>query len=220
MDLFVIQIAIVFVPGLIWARIDALYGKRTRQSQSEFLIATLIYGLFTYAMTYVLYGIFSVDFSPTSLGKTSPDSVFVDTFLDEILVSIGVAIPLATLWLYVSNKKFLARVLQKIRATKSYGDEDVWSYTFNSEDESTSYIHFRDFEHSLVYAGWVDSFSPSDQLRELLLRDVRVHDLESAEVLYETPYLYVARQKDHVTIEFPYDPKAERANHEQRPEQG
>jgi hypothetical protein len=55
MDIFLLQIAIVFVPGLIWARLDTRYGMRTRPSQMEFLFITLIYGLVAYAATYLVY---------------------------------------------------------------------------------------------------------------------------------------------------------------------
>lgn len=58
-----------------------------------------------------------------------------------------------------------------IKATKTYGDEDVWDFTFNSSDAAVEYVHFRDFANRIVYAGGVREFSETDKLRELVLRD-------------------------------------------------
>lgn len=204
MDLFLLQIAIIFIPGLIWARVDARYGMRTRPSQSEFLIATLMYGLITYAVTYIIYSAVGNNFSPLSLKTDDTQSLFIKQLADEVLVSIPVAVTLSIIWLYITNKKVTARILQNIGATKTYGDEDVWDFTFNSKDASVEYIHFKDLENDFVYAGWVNTFSESGQQRELLLRDVKVYTLSTAEELYEVPYLYIARNKEHILIEFPH----------------
>jgi hypothetical protein len=79
------------------------------------------------------------------------------------------------------------------RATKTYGDEDVWGFTFNSRSAAVEYIHFRDLENKVVYAGWVNTFSESEKLREIVLRDVQVFD-EASKLLYETPMLYLGAE--------------------------
>jgi hypothetical protein len=99
----------------------------------------------------------------------------------------------------------LTRFLQLIGATKKYGDEDVWDFTFNSRDTAVEYVHVRDFANQCVYAGWVNTFSETDRLRELVLLDVIVYDFDGQE-LYRVPRLYLARAPDSIHIEFPYDP--------------
>ena len=97
----------------------------------------------------------------------------------------------------------LTRFLQKIKATKAYGDEDVWDFTFNSSVPAVEYVHFRDFENKFVYAGWVMTFFETEKLRELVLRDVQVFDFEGV-LQYEMPLLYLARNAESIHIEFPY----------------
>ena len=109
----------------------------------------------------------------------------------------------ALLWLYGSNYKLLTRLLQSISATKRYGDEDVWDFTFNSGKPEVEYVHVRDFEKKITYAGWVEAFSETEKQRELRLRDVIVYDFEG-NVLFETPRVYLARKMDNIDIEFPY----------------
>jgi hypothetical protein len=113
----------------------------------------------------------------------------------------------AVLWLYGSNYKLLTRLMQWMKATKRYGDEDVWDFTFNSGRPEVEYIHLRDFEKKITYAGWVEAFSETEQQRELRLRDVIVYDFEG-NVLFETARVYLARKMDNIDIEFPYRPGA------------
>jgi hypothetical protein len=92
-----------------------------------------------------------------------------------------------------------------IGATKRYGDEDVWDYTFNAHASiaSVEYIHFRDFEKELIYGGWVATFSETEKLRELVLQDVEVYNFDG-QALYSVPMLYLARAPENLHIEFPY----------------
>lgn len=114
-----------------------------------------------------------------------------------------VSVVCAIIWLYGVNYKILTRLLQRMRATKRYGDEDIWDLTFNSGRPEVEYVHFRDFEKKITYAGWVEAFSETEKQRELRLRDVIAYDFEG-NVLFETPRVYLARKMDNIDIEFPY----------------
>lgn len=74
---------------------------------------------------------------------------------------------------------------------------------FNSGRAEVEYLHLRDFEKKLAYAGWVEVWSESEKQREVVLRDVIVSDFEGKE-LFKTPRVYLARKADNIDIEFPY----------------
>ena len=38
MNILLVQLAIVFLPGLIWAQLDVRYAQKAKPSQAEFLI--------------------------------------------------------------------------------------------------------------------------------------------------------------------------------------
>lgn len=114
-----------------------------------------------------------------------------------------VALASAIIWLYAANYKWLTRVLKRIGATKRYGDEDVWEFMFNSGRAEVEYVHLRDFDKKLAFAGWVEAWSESERQRELVLKDVIVYDFEGNQ-LFETPRVYLARRADNIDIEFPY----------------
>lgn len=120
----------------------------------------------------------------------------------EIVSALGIAIVGGVLTLYAENRKVFTRFVQKIGATRTYGDEDVWDFVFNSSSAAVNFVHVRDFEQQVVYAGYVEVFSETGRLRELVLSNVIVYDFDGAE-MYKVPRLYLARERPNVHIEFP-----------------
>jgi hypothetical protein len=162
-----------------------------------------MYGLATYAIVYLGYWMAGAEFSMAAATSVPTSSLTLDSLVDEILWSIPTAFVLGIVWVYTATYKFLTRFLQSIGATKRYGDEDVWDFTLNSSSPAAEYVHVHDFAKELIFAGWVDTFSETDKLRELVLRDVIVMNFD-ADVVDEYPRLYLARESSDLTVEFPY----------------
>lgn len=202
-DLLIVQIAILLLPGIIWARLDAKYAMKASPSDAEFVVRSMMFGLASYAVTFLLYGAFGKQFIFINFEDASTKYVVNKDVVYEILVAMGVGIVLSVLWIYAATYKLLTRFLQTIRATKTYGDEDVWDYTFNSPLAAVEYVHFRDMENKVIYAGWVSTFSESEKLRELVLRDVQVYNFDG-DLQFEVPLIYLARKPENIHIEFPY----------------
>lgn len=202
MDILLVQIAIVFLPGLVWARLDSRYASVEKPSETELLIRAFMYGLTTYAIVYLLYWAHGREFSILRVEGEEKSILLLDNFIDEILLSIPISFGLAIIWIASSNHKWLTRLLQFIHVTKRYGDEDVWDFTFNSSQAAVEYVHVRDFDKNITYGGWVNAFSESGKLRELVLRDVIIYDSEGNET--EVPLLYIARDPADIHIGFPY----------------
>ena len=141
------------------------------------------------------------EFSGLDIDATNRTFLLINGFVDEIVISTGLSLVLAVLWLYLAKNKVLVRILGWIRATNRYGDEDVWDYTFNSSLPNVQYVHVRDFDKDITYAGWVEAFSASGELRELLLRDVIIYDRIGRAAAI--PLMYLARIRSDIHIEFP-----------------
>lgn len=200
---FMFNLAVIFLPGLIWAQMDARYAARVKPSLSEQFLRAFLFGLFTYLVVYAGYRVAGVDFTlPHQSGNGA--ALDIDTFGNQIMWAVPASIILGTLWTYSANRKWIVSFFQFIGATKKFGDEDVWDYTLNSSVAFVEYVHYRDFENQLVFAGWVDSFSESGKIRELVLRGVQVFTFDGADPIYETPYIYLAREANKMTIEFPH----------------
>jgi Family of unknown function (DUF6338) len=161
-DIFFFQLVIIFIPGIIWERLDAQYGPNKATRQWDILRRTFVFGLAAYVVTFCIYWLASffvagLNFKVFQLKK---DVEFLDgPAIKLIFYASLVSVFCALLWLYGSNYKLLTRLLQSISATKRYGDEDVWDFTFNSGKPEVEYVHVRDFEKKITYAGWVEAFS-------------------------------------------------------------
>lgn len=202
LNVFIAQVAVLLLPGIIWARLDSRYAGKETASEFDFVVRAFVYGLASYAVTFVLYSIAQQPFAMVDVAAAQQRSVITWQVGGEIVVASAVGFGLGVLWVYASTWKWLSRFLQAIRATKRYGDEDVWDFTFNSSSPSVRFVNVRDFDKKIVYAGWVKAFSETGRLRELTLLDVELYDFDG-KLLYATPRLYLARQPGDIHIEFP-----------------
>ncbi len=205
MDFALAQLALIFMPGLIWANIDAKYGVGLKPSQTLTLIRSFLFGMATYVVLYIIYLILGYDFGYEALGTNSEKIDFIE-LRDEISWSLPLSLALSIGWLFFVKNRIFMKFLHYIGASLRYGDEDVWSFTLNSSQANVEYVHFRDLKNGHVFAGWVNTYSESEEFRELLLRDAIVYDEEGNE-LSNPPLLYLSRPKDSIWIEFPYNEK-------------
>ena len=217
-DILVIQIAILFIPGLIWAQIDSRYALISKPSDTEFFVRAFLFGVVSYCATFGFYKIFRWDFVIVDFANADKKEVVTYSIIKEVLWAIATSLVLSVIWIYAATYKLFNRFLRFIRATKKFGDEDVWDYTFNSRYGSVDYVHFRDFSNKIVYAGWVDAFSETEKLRELTLRDVQIFDFDG-EKLFEVPRVYLAREAGNIHIEFPQRPPEEALNGDEQHDQ-
>ncbi|WP_312944881.1 DUF6338 family protein [Agrobacterium sp.] len=199
---FLIQLAILLLPGVIWAHLDARFAAKTKPTHLEFLMRALVFGLSSYAVTYLAFWALRIEFTLVDFTQVDKQNVITAAVAKQIGVATVVGLLLSVLWMYCVNYKVMTRFLQKIKATKSFGDEDVWDFVFNSNDAAAEYVHVRDFENKIVYAGWVNVFSETGRLRELVLINVEVWDFD-ANLLFETPRVYISRKTEGLHVEFP-----------------
>ena len=202
-NLFLVQLALIFVPGIIWASVHRRFCSKKQIGNFDFVILTFMFGSICYAVDLVGYGLFE---------KAHPFQAMLAAGKEDQLPKLGsvdlffaalTSLILSIIWTFGATYKWDVRFLQSIRATKRFGDEDVWDFTFNSNEVYVEYVQVRDFEKKIVYSGWVNTFSETEKLRELLLRDVEVHDFDG-NFLYRMPYTYIARDPADVQIDFPY----------------
>jgi hypothetical protein len=204
------QLAVVFLPGLIWLTIaDTLIAGTKERSSASMALRAFGFGLVAYSIWFLVYGIFTQLRSgawPNLFDKvrTAPGLQELrllrplDIFSASIL-SMGLAI----IWSVAANRKWFLRAMQRCRVTQKYGDESVWEYTLNLGIPAVEYANIRDFDNHILYSGYIRAFSEGTGTRELLLDDAIVYDLDTAQKLFETPLLYLARKPDSLHVEYP-----------------
>jgi hypothetical protein len=202
-NLLVMQLVIVFIPGLIWARLDCIYALRRETETAVFVVRTFIFGIISYCAAYGVFSGLGWSFILVDLTQAGQKTVLTGAIIKEILIASLCAFFLSVLWIYSARFKLLNRFLRGIQATSKYGDEDLWDYTFNLGIAAVEYVHYRDYEQNLTYAGWVVAYSEKENMRELVLRDVEVYSADGVKQ-YDAPMLYLARKPENINIEFPY----------------
>jgi hypothetical protein len=203
MSIFFFQLAIIFLPGLIWERVDAQFLQKRVPTQFDVRRRTFVFGLVAYLATYALAAMAGLKFELIIPNK---EEIFLGaTAVNQVIVTTVVAFMCSILWMYVVKFDLLTKFVHLAGATKQYGDEDVWDFTFNARDKNVEYVHLRDFDKKIVYAGWVELFSGTEKVRELVLHNVEVFDFDGNQ-LFASPRVYVARPMDNIDIEFPAEP--------------
>jgi hypothetical protein len=195
------ELALIFIPGFIWMKIHSRYGVKGEKAQFDLILNAFIFGVLSYAFLYVIYRFMGWSLKLFELESESKKLIQPEIF-PEIIAAAAIAIVGGVLSLYIENYKLFTRFVQKIGATKTYGDEDVWDFVFNSPSSAVNFVHFRDFEQRVTYAGIVETFSESGQLREIVLGEVAVYDFDGTE-MYRVPRLYLAKDRENIHIEFP-----------------
>jgi hypothetical protein len=195
------ELALIFIPGFLWMKIHSRYGFKGEKTQFDLILDVFIFGVLSYAVLYILYRVMGWQLKIFDLDSDNKRLLQPEIF-PEILEAIGISVIGAVVMLYFENYKLFTRFVQIIGATRAYGDEEVWDFMFNSSSRNVTFVHFRDFEQRVTYAGIVEVFSESGQLREIVLRDVAVYDFEGTE-MYRVPRLYLAKAREKVHMEFP-----------------
>jgi len=195
-----LRLALLFLPGIICALLVERLVPTSVWSTARLALYSLVLGLICYLLYALLDAALTCKWPPRvdllkSLTDNSPldfEEIFSATIAAP-LVGIGVSLAL--------NRHWLNRFAKVIRVSNKFGDIDVWAHTFNSADLD-AWVVVRDFDHDLAFEGWVNSFSETYDVNELLLRDVRVYQSSTATFLYAVDSMYLTRAKDKLSIEF------------------
>ena len=194
-----IQLALLLVPGLLWAMLDAAHRPQTQSGQFVYTLRVFVFGVISYAVVGLIYNFCE---KPFSIITFSESGWKLSNSLDELAWAVTASIALSVLWLYGRTYKLVTKILNKIGATNHIADQDIWEFMFNSNDPKIKYVHARDYKNDLIYAGYVRAYSESLNLRELAMYQVVIYTGKS-EKITEVPYLYLARQPVEITLEFP-----------------
>ena len=220
-SLTLVYLVFLALPGIVGSRVWRQLTVRRVQKEWEDFVEILLFALGSYLALWFLYGALNVlpvsnlqiRMLDTLRRIQEPD---VNLPWGEIAVSSVLGVTLAYIAAVFANYKLINKFGRKIRATKRYGDEDVWEFLHNSLRRSY-WALVRDHKLDVVYFGQIKAFSDSGKERELLLTDVEVFGGEPLQSLYSSDVLYVSRDQFDLTIEIPEytpSPLAERAESE------
>jgi len=202
----VLALVLIFIPGILcFGVVSSLASKRLRDNVTIFL-QVFMYGVASYMLLAL-----AAKMAPAtadSLGLRLRDMALLHpasiekSGIDPLPIAAA-SVAGCVLGLLITlniNYNLLMRAYQAARITHRFGDPDVWSFILNSND-TDQWVTIRHKERGHIYQGYVHQFSAGDRDREPILSEVRVFALETAEMLGETAFLYLAFKKDDVVLE-------------------
>jgi basic membrane lipoprotein Med (substrate-binding protein (PBP1-ABC) superfamily) len=74
-DLLIVQLAVIFLPGIIWARLDAGYAAKVKPTDVEFFLRAFLFGISTYAVEFLVFSAFGWSFSMADLADAATREV-------------------------------------------------------------------------------------------------------------------------------------------------
>jgi len=54
-DLLILQLVVIFLPGIIWARLDASFAAKVKPTDVEFALRAFLFGITTYAIEFLIF---------------------------------------------------------------------------------------------------------------------------------------------------------------------
>jgi len=99
------------------------------------------------------------------------------------------------------QNKLLHRLAKFLKVSDKYGGETL--FTFFMNDQEVNWVWVQDPIRGLIYEGLRESFSECDNIREIVLRDVKIYNYEDSEFLYELPAIYLSCKIGDLIIELP-----------------
>jgi hypothetical protein len=201
---FAVKIILLFIPGIIaFLIIESITVHKEikihRLIIYSLLLGFICYSIFNLIMIIIEHNVnYRCSFFISLTGNSAQSLNLIEIFY-VTLISILVGFISSTL----INYKILHKIAFTFKASKKFGDIDVWGYIMNSSNEDIEWVVVRDIENDLIYEGWVNAFSDGNDRDEMFLRYVIVFRNSTGVKLYEVPAMYLPRKRDKLIIEFP-----------------
>jgi hypothetical protein len=197
---FLMRILFLVMPGIVSSLLyRSIRGKTERRDWEDYLeifvFSLLAYGLYDLCAFILIKLGLSLDLTTFREFMVEAEPVYGLKIVYATLAGIPVAIGAA----YFDEYKLIHKFARYIKATKRFGDEDVWDYLNRSPD--IKWVYVRDHKYDLYYYGWIQARSDPYKERELLLREVDVFKNSTGTHLYTTDVVYLSRKADDLTIE-------------------
>jgi len=96
--------------------------------------------------------------------------------LSEVLLACIISIFIGLLATYVGEKKIIFSWAQKLKISDKYGNESLFLKFMGKEDVREVYL--KDIKNNLMYHGYIEYFGETDTIREIVLKDVDIYNID------------------------------------------
>jgi len=191
-----LKLIILLIPGALASIIFEKLTVHKKWDSFKFVAHSILFGGLSYVLANFIFSICKQDIDFKSFWDNLPLPVIPTS---AVVKAIGVSILVGFISSWIDNYKIINKLGKFIQFSTKYGDENLYSYFLTSPDVSEIFLH--DIQNNITYQGFVDSYSETDEIKEIVLRDVKVYEYETANLCYEINRVYLSRPKDSIIIE-------------------
>jgi hypothetical protein len=206
-----LKLIILLFPGLIAALIyRRLTIKHKERSDFMFMLIAITEGIFSYLTIQTVYFVAVFihnrvtsniwEYETIRAFKYVSDSTIIP--YGEIMCASVAAVVISIVTVKISHHNLLNKYALKYNISNKYGEENLFSKFLN--ENCLGWVYVKDIPNEIVYQGEVQSFSESDEFKEIVLSQVTVYQYfkdEEYKELFEVPRIYLSLPKDKVIIE-------------------
>lgn len=197
---FTLKLIIVILPGAIASIIYEKLTIHKKWTPFQFTLNSILLGGISYMIADLISKAVFSDSGFESFWKNLPLKEI--PFLVVVKASL-VSIFVGYIGAWMDKVKAINKIGRGLRLSNKYGDENLYSYFLGNDQIKEVYV--RDMTTNHTYHGMIQSYSETDNLKELVLTDVKIYNYETSEYLYDSQYIYISRPKDFLTLEiYPY----------------
>jgi hypothetical protein len=195
-----LKLILILIPGAIASMMFEKLTVHKKWTPFQFVTNSILFGGLSYLLAQLFYNVFTCN------GNSDLNSFWANlptkAISPSVIIKGTIASPfIALLFTCMDYYKWINKLGKLLGITNKYGDENLFTFFLNSKDVVEVYI--RDIDANICYQGIVDSFSETDEIKEITLYDVKVYGYDDGKLYYEVENLYLAKPKDKLTIEVP-----------------
>lgn len=205
-----LNLIIILMPGIISTLIiQALTVKRNWDS-FKFSIYTLLFSGLSYLILQLLYLLIGLAgkvnngiYNPYYLNiwnKFSQDDKQIP--FNEVIWASLIGIIVGFIGALFIQKKIINKIANKLGISYKFGEESLF-YEF-LEQKDVKCVYFRDITNGFTYHGYIQYYSESEHVREIVLSDVDVYSYDDSTFLYNSPKVFISKPiGEKLLIELP-----------------
>jgi len=205
------RLIVILMPGIIATLIIKNLTFEKKWDSFKFSVNTLLFSGITYISLQLIINIWQTIISALRNMTHSTESLkvwgelFKDKSVipfDEVFLASVLSIIVGLISTAIINKKLIFVLAQKMKISNKFGDENLY-YEFMRSDTLHD-IYLKDYENNITYHGYIEYYSESESIREIVLSDVDVYSCDESKFYYQTPIIFFSKKIDSSwTIETP-----------------
>ena len=202
-----LKLIIILIPGALGTIIVGKLTVMRDVTPFKFVLNSIIIGVSSYLLYQLMFNGYILIINLFNCQKRPYTGLQIWNSLSnskiipytEILLSNIFSVIVAFSASAIENFKLINKLAKKIGVSQKYGEENLFSYFLNARE--THMVYIRNVKLNLTYYGYVNSYSETDTLSEIVLSNVQVFRYEDSEPLYDIDQIYLSFQKTDLIIE-------------------